>query len=266
MKMIDEADFDYSKFGYKEINKNGIIISSLNVNQDNNRIGFKKGYYRIVSCNNMYLLTDKQLNDLINQITTQLNELFEVLNVDLTKTILICGLGNKDIMADSLGENVCKNILSTRLLKSEIIKSKVCTIAPNVQSVTGIETFDIVSGIANNINAKLIILIDSLMTENVKRIGHSFQMSTCGIVPGGAIKNNKEISFETTNIKCLTIGVPFMLDLKSVSNKINKSIIVSPKDIKAMISLCSKIIADSINILVNPSLKMCEIQELLKPF
>lgn len=265
MKMIDESDFDYAKFGYNEVEKNGIILSSLNVKEDNN-CGFKKGSYKILSCPQLYLFDRQFQNVLVDEMISQLDSLLKILKVSKSKTVLICGLGNDDIIADSLGQNVCKKILATRLLKASFIKSKICTLMPNVQTITGIKTFDIVYGVAKNINASLIILIDSLLTNNVKRIGHSFQMSTCGIIPGGAIKNNKEISYETTGIKCLTIGVPFMLDLKQIGPKINKSMIVAPKDIKQMIDKCSTIIADSINILFNQNLKKQEILELMNPF
>ena len=266
MKMIDEADFDYAKFGYNETKKNGIVISSLNVSQEDNRLGFKKGLYKIVSCEDLYLSSMDRLDDITNQIVEQMRQLLEYLKCTTQNTVLVCGLGNKEIISDSLGENVCKKILSTRLFKSPIIQSRVCTLVPNVQSVTGIKTFDIVSGVAKNINAKLVILIDSLLTNNIKRVGHSFQISSCGIVPGGAIKNNKEISYQTMGIKCITIGVPFMLDLKHLSKKIKKNIIVAPKDINQMINMCYKIIADGINLLFNPNLKPTEIKELLNPF
>lgn len=266
MRMIDEADFDYAKFGYNETQKNGIMTSSLNISEDNNRFGFKKGQYRIVSCEDLYLASADMIEDITNQVIEQIVQLLKYLNISTKNTVLVCGLGNKDIMADSLGEQVCNKILSTRLLKSPMIQSKLCTLVPNVQTVTGIKTFDIVSGVAHNVNAKLVILVDSLLTNNIKRLGHSFQISSCGIVPGGAIKNNKEISYQTMGIKCITIGVPFMLDLKSISNKIKKNIIVCSKDIKQMINLCSKIIADSINILFNQNLKKEEIKELLNPF
>lgn len=265
--MIDEADFDYSKFGYSEQNLgNGVVLSKLNVSDDNNKIGFKKGYYRIISAENFFVSSKEQLEFITSQLVHQLDELLEVCDIKKNQTVLVCGLGNIDITADSLGTNVCKKVLSTRLLNNTLIRSNICSISPNVQSVTGIETFDIVSGIAKSINAKLIILVDSLLTNNIKRIGHSFQLSTCGIVPGGAIRKNKEISYETLGIKCITIGVPFMLDLKSISNKINKSTIVSPKDINEMIKKCSSLISDSINILFNPNLKKEEICELLNPF
>ena len=265
--MIDEAGCDYSQLGYKKQNlNNGIDVFSLNVTKNNLVSNFNVGLYKIVSCKNLFIAPKHKQNALVDILVKQLNKLLTELKISKKQTVLVCGLGNGEIMADSLGVEVCKKVLATKNLKSELIHSKVSTLAPNVQTVTGISTYDIVHGVAKEINAKLIILVDSLITNNVERVGHSFQMSSCGIVPGGAVANNKEISYTTTGIKCLTIGVPFMLNLKDLSEEINKNIIVAPKDIKQMINICSNIIASSINILFNPNLKKEEICELLNTF
>lgn len=262
MKMIDEYDFDYSSLGFKEYKVNdNIIISSLNVKKENKL--FYVGKYKILSCPNLFLCTYNQVEKIKKTFTKLLKELVLYLKVDSFDEVLIVGLGNKNIQADALGESVCSKILATRMLDKNLIESNICTICPNVQAFTGINTFDIVNSLCKEIKPKLIILIDSLITNNIKRIGHSFQLSTCGIVPGGAVGGDKEISLQTTGVKCLTIGVPFMIDLKEISSSVHKSIIVTPKDIHKMVEECSKIIADGINLFFNNNLKKEEIYELL---
>lgn len=263
MRLFDEVDFDYAEYGFKEEKLGDVNLSILDVEQDNEC--FDKGSYRIVSCHNLFLSEKLQIF-VTNKIKKFLKELLSILQIKDNSCVLLCGLGNNQIMADSFGENVCKKVLATRLINSNLITYKVCSICPNVQSVTGIKTFDIVNGVAKSVKADLIILIDSLMTSNIKRLGHSFQLSTVGITPGGAIRDNKAINLKTTGVPCLTIGVPFMLDLKSVSNKINKSIILTPKDIKILIDKCSNVLADAINGVLNNNFKNCEIKELLTTF
>ena len=262
MKMIDEFDFDYSSLCFKEhTTKDNLIISSLNIKKENKL--FKVGKYKILSCPNLFLLGSNQIEKVKTTFVKVLKELITSLKIELTDTVLIVGLGNKNIEADALGESVCSKILSTRMLDKNFVKSNVCTICPNVQASTGINTFDIVNSLCKEIKPRLIILIDSLLTNNIKRIGHSFQLSTCGIVPGGGVGKNKEISLKTTGVKCITIGVPFMINLKEISSFIHKNIIVTPKDIHKMMEECSNIIADSINIFFNSNLKKEEICELL---
>ncbi len=264
MKMIDEADFDYEKFGFNEkIEDNGIVVSSMEI--DNENCDFKKGSYKIVSCKNLFIAPKNIQRMLEEEIVKQLKSFLMKLEIYESDTILVCGLGNGEIVADSFGEKTCKKVLATKLLNKKIVKSNVCTLCPNVQAVTGIKTFDIVCGVAKQIKAKLIVLIDSFLTNNIKRLGHSFQMSDTGIIPGGALNFNKEISYDTTNIKCITIGVPFMLNLKEIANCVHKDIIVSPKDIKFMVEKCSTILANSLNKVFSSDLKRDEIMELLNP-
>lgn len=266
MKMIDEADFDYSKFGYNEIDLgDDIIYSKLDIKYDDNKLGFKKGSYRILSGHNLYLYNETQTNKLVQYVVDVLNELTSKLKIKKTDKILICGLGNYDIVADSFGVETCKKILATYDIKSSITNSKICKIIPNVKMNTGLDTFTIVNGIIKLVNIKLIIVIDSLITKNIQRIGHSIQISTCGTTPGGGICNGKEISKQTTNVECMTIGIPFMIDLKSISSKVNKHIIVTPKDNFEMINFCSNIVSDAINLFFNPKLTKKEINELKRP-
>ncbi len=266
MKMVDEADFDYSKFGYHEIKlEDGLIYSKLDIKNNDNNLGFKSGSYRILSGHNLYLYQESQKTRLVKYIIKILDELLEKLKIKSTDKILICGLGNNEIIADSFGVETCKKVLATYNIKTSITNSQICKIIPNVKMNTGLDTFTIVSGIASLINIKLVILIDSLITKNIKRIGHSIQISTCGTTPGGGIGDGKEISKETLGIECITIGVPFMIDLKTISSKIKKQIIVSPKDNYAMISFCSDIVSLALNLYFNPKLNSKEIDALKRP-
>ena len=80
------------------------------------------------------------------------------------KHILAVGLGNALMTADSLGPMVIQNLYITRhLLKYapqylEEGARPVSAIAPGVLGTTGIETQEILKGIVENVNPKLIIV------------------------------------------------------------------------------------------------------------
>ncbi len=262
MKIFDELDFDYSKLGFHEQIKDEIVLSYLDIDKENEY--FKKGKYRIVSCHNLFLHQIYQ-EKVVGEIKTILRQFLKLHKIKKGDCILIVGLGNDDIISDSLGNFVCKNILATRLVSTTTKKHDVCCICPNVQAVTGISTFDIVSGIVEKIDAKLIILIDSLLTENIKRLGHSFQLSSIGMTPGGALGQNREISFETVHVPCISMGVPLLADLKNMSKNVKKSVIVAPKDIKFLVERCAAMIADALNSVVCTTLSKKEIMETKMP-
>ena len=256
--MFDEVDFDYASSGFCEFKKSGLDLAEMNVKKTNK--DFDKGRYRIVSCHNLFLC-EQNVTLVTQQIENYLLELVKSLEIKKHSTILLCGLGNTSILADSFGAKVCQKVLATRFMPKKYCHYYTCSICPNVQGVTGIQTFDIVCGIAQKIDADLVILIDSFMTSNPKRLGHSFQLSNVGMTPGGAIMDNKKICLETLGVKCISIGVPFMLDLKNM-DKDFANIIVAPKDIKFLIENTSKILANAINGVV-AKLTQKEIQSLL---
>ncbi len=263
MKIFDEIDVDFKSLGFKETKVQDVILGSLDVNEDTEN--FKSGKYRIVSCHNLYLHRSYR-EQVTKNIKNILREFLRLHKIKKGDTVLVCGLGNEDIVADSLGVLTCKKILATNNLTFQAKKHNVCTICPNVQAVTGIKTFDIVNGIAKSIGANLIILIDSLLTENIKRLGHSFQLSSVGMIPGGAMGNVDMISQQTIGIPCISIGVPMMLDLKGVASNIKKSIVVAPKDIKYLVKSCSTILSDAINSVVCASLTKAQFSETKTPF
>ncbi len=242
MIMFDECNFDYSSHGFKEYEQDGICLAEMNVDKDCN---FKKGIYRIVSCDNLFIC-NQNIKKLKQCISKYLQELFDYLKIKKNATILLCGLGNENILADSFGVRVCDNVISTRLLTQKYCKYKLCSFCPSVSANTGILTFDIIKGVAQQVKTDVVILIDSLLTNNAKRLGHSFQLSSVGMAPGGAFGQEKEICFESINVPCITIGVPFMLDIKD-SKQLNDNLIVTPKDIRLYICRCAEILGDVIN-------------------
>ena len=62
-------------------------------------------------------------------------------------------------------------------------------IAPGVLGITGLETYEVIKGIVENIKPALIIAVDALAAQNVDRIGTTIQMSNTGIQPGAGIGN-----------------------------------------------------------------------------
>lgn len=72
--------------------------------------------------------------------------------------------------------------------------------------VTGIETIEVIKGIVENTNPKLIIAIDSLASRSIERISKSIQISDTGIVPGGGVQNvQKTLNKESLNIPVIAI-------------------------------------------------------------
>lgn len=157
---------------------------------------------------------------------------------DTTK-ILVIGLGNDNIVADSLGPCVLKQIKTG---------DRLATFEPCVFGVTGINSVDAIKAITRMLRPTLVIVIDSLVSATPSRIGTNFQICTSGITPGSGIgRNNQTINQKLLGVPVLAIGVPVCTIMKTAPNQIYH---VVPKDIDVVVKDCAKIIAQSINTLV----------------
>ena len=99
MKMFDECDFDYSSHGFREYEQDGVCLAEMNVTKSCN---FKKGLYRIVSCENLFICS-QNIKRTTMFVSKYIKELFCYLKVKKNSTILLCGLGNENILADCFG-------------------------------------------------------------------------------------------------------------------------------------------------------------------
>ena len=224
-----------------------------------------------------------------------LSKLIKEMAGDNEKTLVV-GLGNKQITPDALGPLVTEKLMVTghikegnkELLGDEI--SSVYAIAPGVLGTTGIESADVIEGVVNRVAPDLVIAVDALASRSIERISTTFQISDSGINPGSGVDNKrKALSEETLGVKVIAIGVPTVVDAKTVAiesidtafNKMeNKGLdetkkgelikehisreigtfMVTPKDIDMVIEKTSKIVANGINLALHENLTFRDIE------
>ncbi len=139
-------------------------------------------------------------------------------------TVLVVGLGNRNVTPDALGPSVVDSLLISRHLIEYIPEEiderlrPLCAIAPGVLGITGIETGEIVKGICSRVKPSLLIVIDALCSRNIKRINTTIQISNSGITPGAGIGNHRmAINKETLGIPVIAIGVPTVVDAATIT-------------------------------------------------
>lgn len=132
-------------------------------------------------------------------------------------SLLVAGLGNRDITSDSLGPLVAKNLYINGHIDNDDTGLCVCSIIPGVMGDTGMETADIIKGIAKQINPSVIIAIDALAARNIERLNTTIQLSDMGINPGSGVGNHRVgINYENIGIPVLAIGVPTVIDALTI--------------------------------------------------
>ncbi len=126
------------------------------------------------------------------------------------RSVLVVGLGNQEVTSDSLGPQVLNNLRITRHLEKEAENVRcVSGIVPGVMAQTGMETAEIIRGIAAETRPEALLVVDALAARSVSRLGTTIQLSNTGISPGSGVGNHRHsLTRESLGIPVIAIGVP----------------------------------------------------------
>lgn len=222
-----------------------------------------------------------------------------LLKVSEKGTVLIIGLGNWQATPDALGPTVVKDSLVTRHLHlhmPQMVENyrSVCTFAPGVLGITGIETAEIIKGIVEKVQPSIIIAIDALAATNISRLGTTIQIGDTGIAPGSGVNNKRMgINYQTMGVPVIAIGVPTVVNAAMIvqlafetynqktggrtpfplnqSNQIIQeilapfqgSLIVTPREIDDLILNAGRTITRGITLALHPEAKKEDLESML---
>lgn len=272
-----------------EEKRDGVFVTVIDIKskQGERELGKPMGKYVTIEAPTIKF-SDEALENTANVIAEQIRKICHI--TEDTKTLVV-GLGNDMITPDALGPKVISQLMVTNHIKtymSELLDesySSVCAIVPGVLGTTGIETTDIIKGVADKIKPEIVICVDALATRSVNRISTTVQISDTGISPGSGVENKREeISEKSIGAKVISIGVPTVVDAATIAsdsidavietneelkvlceeserrNIIKKALLgseknmmVTPKDIDLVIRRAAKVVADGINLALHNS-------------
>ena len=261
-----------------------IKITTVDVLNENGRNAVKKdiGKYVTMEMKDVEYLTDEQKQAVISSLANQI----KILIGKDVKSILVVGLGNVAVTPDALGPKVISFVNITRHMlmyaKEYVVPGtkEISAISPGVLGTTGIETEEIVEAVTKIVNPEVLIVIDSLASMSMDRLGKTIQLGNTGITPGAGIGNKRRaLNKENLGVDVIAIGVPTVVDMATITNEAidkvleNKNIniseenflnmenrykiisdtlhtenyIVTPKEIDAVVLKISEIIASGLN-------------------
>lgn len=296
--MADERVDEYKKV-HNLTQINGIKVESSTdknvtstvvdiLNEDASKLLSKDiGKYITLEIKDLNYLDDLSKENVIKNVSNQIKSL---INKEYN-SVFVVGLGNVYVTPDAIGPKVIKQVEITRhLLKfaKELVDSntkEVSAICPGVLGTTGIETLEIVQSIVEKTKPDFVIVIDSLVSQSISRLGNTIQLSNTGLTPGAGVKNKREkIDESVLGVPVIAIGIPTVVDMATITNEtVNKlsqskefngpmknniqmesnerynmiakildteNYIVTPKDIDKIIDEVSQIISSAINMAV----------------
>ena len=220
IEVISESDDDIKVTTVKIKNETG-----------ERKIGKPKGNYITIDMPS-FTAYDGDTMDRVSKVVSEV--LGRLIDMDTKKTVLVVGLGNWQVTPDALGPKVTEKIMVTRHLQTVMPEAiddsirPVCSIAPGVLGITGIETVEIIKGVVEKVNPDLVICVDALAARKIERVNATIQIGDTGIAPGAGVGNNrKQINEENLGVKCLAIGVPTVVDAMTITNDVIDSVIDS---------------------------------------
>ncbi|MEZ4357409.1 MAG: GPR endopeptidase [Eubacteriales bacterium] len=289
---VQQAGSDIEGIKSSEEKKGDITITRVEVlnEQGEKAIGKKIGNYVTIS---MKPFSEMSIEEQKNAQEVTAAEIRAMSNGNVFKNVLIAGLGNRNVTADSLGPAVCDNVFVTRHFSQDMIPEElkgklnaVSAISPGVLGVTGIETGEIIRGVVKNVKPDLVLVVDSLASRSLDRIMTTIQLSDAGISPGSGIGNKRfTIDKETLKVPVIAIGVPLVVyastiaydlisealgnandanRIKTLVDKISKvngsTMVVTPKEIDFIVDTCASVVSSAIEYAIQGS----EVQQQLE--
>lgn len=205
-------------------------------------------------------------------------------------TVLVAGLGNREITPDALGPKSIDRVLATRHISGEVARStgldrlrSVATVSAGVTGQTGIETGELILSVVNKIKPTALVVVDALASRKLARLGCTLQISDTGISPGAGVGNHRtKLCKETLGVPVIALGVPTVVDaltllcdlvcsddeqsqqcLKEQVSPKGRTMVVTPREVDLLVDRAAKLIALSVNIALHPGIETEELLALI---
>ena len=194
----DHVDLKGVRFLEEKVDKN-ITISTVVIETENGAktMGKPKGTYITIEAGNM----DEEDEDYHREISVQLAQIIRKLIRERKEemSVLVVGLGNREVTPDALGPRVVDNLFITRHIIKEYGKyafgeknvNRISSIVPGVMAQTGMESLEIIHGIIDETKPDIVIVIDALAARSTKRLNRTIQVTDTGINPGSGVGNHR---------------------------------------------------------------------------
>ena len=261
------------KDGEKEIYITRVMIETKNGAKI---MGKPTGTYITLEAPNMVTPDEDYHREISEKVAGQIRELLPDEKEELS--VLVVGLGNRDVTADALGPNVADQLHITRHVVREFGKAAynrnkmhmISAIVPGVMAKTGMETCEIIRGVVEQTKPDVIIAIDALAARSTKRLNRTIQITDTGVQPGSGVGNHRHaLTQESLGIPVIGIGIPtvvdagtivgdaveqveremlFCSDMHSLKMAELQNMYVTTKDIDDVVNRLSYTISEAINI------------------
>lgn len=215
----------------REIRTTRVVVETENGAK---MMGKPVGTYLTIEAPNMAVPDEDYHREISKKLAEDIKELIPERKEEVS--VLVVGLGNREVTPDALGPYVADHLHVTRHIVKEYGKYAmgkdqvylVSAVVPGVTGQTGMETLEIVKGIVEETEPDFVVAIDALAARNSKRLNRTIQITDTGICPGSGVGNHRlALNSETLGVKVIGIGVPTVVDAVTIVNDTMENFIVA---------------------------------------
>ncbi len=204
----------------------------------------------------------------------------KLLDVKNEKSVLVVGLGNREVTPDALGPKVHDHTLVTRHLVEGCPEQfggfrPVAALSAGVLGTTGMESGELVQAVCRRLKPACVVAVDALASRSLKRLCRTVQLSDTGIAPGSGVGNHRAaLDRASLGAPVLAVGVPTVVDGATLAADLlgtaelpplgeGRDLLVTPKDIDSQVSDMAKVIGYGIGLALHPGLRVEDLDLLL---
>lgn len=215
----------------REIRTTRVVVETENGAK---MMGKPVGTYLTIEAPNMAVPDEDYHREISKKLAEDIKELVPERKEEVS--VLVVGLGNREVTPDALGPYVADHLHVTRHIVKEYGKYAmgkdqvylVSAVVPGVTGQTGMETLEIVKGVVEETEPDFVVAIDALAARNSKRLNRTIQITDTGICPGSGVRNHRlALNSETLGVKVIGIGVPTVVDAVTIVNDTMENFIVA---------------------------------------
>lgn len=215
----------------REIRTTRVVVETENGAK---MMGKPVGTYLTIEVPNMAVPDEDYHREISKKLAEDIKELVPERKEEVS--VLVVGLGNREVTPDALGPYVADHLHVTRHIVKEYGKYAmgkdqvylVSAVVPGVTGQTGMETLEIVKGVVEETEPDFVVAIDALAARNSKRLNRTIQITDTGICPGSGVGNHRlALNRETLGVKVIGIGVPTVVDAVTIVNDTMENFIVA---------------------------------------
>ena len=212
----------------EEVDKeNEIYITKVFIETKNaaKSMGKLPGTYITLEVPQMALADEGYHREISKKVAKELCSLLPEEKEELS--VLVVGLGNRDVTADALGPNVADRLRFTRHVIKEFgqraFEQKevhlISAIVPGVMAKTGMESCEIVKGVVVQTKPDVVIAVDALAARSTKRLNRTIEITDTGVQPGSGVGNHRHaLTKDTLDVPVIGIGIPTVVDAGTIVN------------------------------------------------